>query len=187
MQEYQDLLTEMKQEFPDFELVYKVDSKLMKAINLFLMLLSFGTNKAFMTEFVTTVKNKVYLNSGWDKYTDKTKCILLRHERVHMRQAKRLGFYWFSFLYLLVFLPIGFAYYRAKFEQEAYEESLRAIYEYHGPRVLQSKSNKEFTTNLFTGPAYGWMFPFKSKVDQWYDQAVNKIMQENNNIDNNQL
>lgn len=179
MNKYEILLQEIKEEFPDFSLVYKKDSKLMSYIGKFLYVISFGKNDRFMSEFTTTIKNTIYLSDKWDTYTENSKCTLLRHERVHMRQAKRLGFYWFTFLYLVVFFPVGLAYYRAKFEQEAYEESLRAIYEYYGAKVLQSKGNKNYITRFFTGPDYGWMFPFQNKIDAWYDNAVSKILAEN--------
>lgn len=170
------LIEEIKKEFLDFKLVYKKNSKLMKFIDLFLRVLTFGKNKTFMTEFVTTIKNTVYLNSEWDNYTDSSKCTLLRHERIHMRQAQRYGFILYTFLYLFVYFPVGFAYYRAKFEKEAYEESIRASYEYYGNLIINSKNYREYIIRQFVGPSYGWMFPFRVKMESWYDSIIQDII-----------
>ena len=147
--QYEALLEEIKKEFPDFLMIKKNDSKLMKTIDIFLKIMTFGKMNTFMEDFITTVGNTVYVNNTWDARSTSTKAITLRHERVHMRQSKSLGRIKFSLLYLLLPVPVAFAYYRKKFEQEAYEESLRALFEYYGPKFF-TQSTKDNVVNHFT-------------------------------------
>lgn len=176
MNKYDKLLLEIKEEFSNFELLPKDNSKMMNIIDFILKITSFGKNKFFMQKFVTTIGNKVYLPTEWLIYSENVKCEILRHERVHMRQAKEFGNLLFSFLYLFVFFPIGFAYYRAKFEKEAYEESLRALYEYHGADALLDPKTKKIMVEYFVGPSYGWMFPFRTNIEKWYDNFIKIII-----------
>jgi len=72
-------------------------------------------------------------------------------------------------LYLLVFPTVWT--FRSKFEKEAYEETIRAIFEYEGSKALDVK----FKVNLikhFTSSEYFWMNPFKKSVEKWYDATV---------------
>lgn len=170
-----ELKAEILAEFPDFKVVPKSESSLMRAINAFLLVISFGQIRQFMTSFTTTVGTTVYVTDGWKDSTDESKKILLRHERVHMRQARRLTRPLFSFLYLFVFLPGGLAWFRAKFEKEAYEESFRAAYEYYGREHVFSKEFRDHVAKNFTGPAYLYMWPFPKTVDKWVLDAVERV------------
>jgi hypothetical protein len=102
--------------------------------------------------------------------------ILLRHERVHLRQRRRYGGALMTFLYLVPFLPLGLAYGRARIEWEAYTETLRATAELRGPEALQSADLREQIVRRFTGPDYGWMWPFRSMVEGWYDRVVRELL-----------
>ena len=121
------ILTETKLEFPDFEIIEKKDSTLMKVIDVCLKVITLGQMNKFMTGFITTLGQKVYVTDSWKQGSLIRQTEILRHERIHMRQAKKYGRFLFSFLYLMVPLPAGLAYFRKKFEQEAYEESMRAL------------------------------------------------------------
>ncbi len=169
------VMAETKSEFPDFKVVPKAGSGLMKFINAFLLAVSFGQMKSFMTGFATTIGTTVYVHPGWETKSDADKAILLRHERVHMRQARRLTRPLFSLLYLLVFLPGGLAWFRARFEMEAYEETVRATYETYGRSHVFSKAFRDKIARNFTGPAYLWMWPFPKTVDRWVLDAVEKV------------
>lgn len=171
---YEAFLQEIKNEFPDFKLVKKTDSKLMKFIDGFLKVITFGKMNTFMEGFITTIGNTVYVNSSWDARSASTKAITLRHERVHMRQSKTNGRLKFSLMYLLFPLPSVFAYYRKKFEQEAYEESLKALYEYYGPKFF-TQATKDDIVKHFTSAEYFWMWPWKQDVEKWYDKVVADI------------
>jgi len=158
------LKAEISAEFPSFSLHYKKDSLLLRMIGFF-------AGASFMSSYVTTLWSQtVYLPSNWDGYDDDTKCSLLRHERVHMRQARKLTYPLFAFLYLCVFFPIGLAYCRARFEMEAYTESLQADKDYGDD--YSSAEKKAWLVGQFTSGAYGWMWPFAGMVGKWFDEAV---------------
>jgi hypothetical protein len=96
-----------------------------------------------------------------------------------MRQAKRLGFLKFAFLYLFAAFPVVWATYRTEFEKEAYEESLRAMYEYYGSKIASSPGYKDFIVSQFTSSAYGWMCIDKLEISDWYDNALKKVLTDN--------
>lgn len=174
VEEYEKILNETKSEFPDFEILPKNKSVLMKFIDAALKIITFGQMKNFMTGFITVLGNKVYVPETWKDITLITsKAEIIRHERVHMRQSKKYGRILFSFLYLVAPFPVGVAYFRKKFEQEAYEESLKALYEYHGEKIFTPKL-KEGMLAHFTGAQYFWMWPWRKDLEKWYDAAVEK-------------
>lgn len=173
-EEYEQILTDTKTEFPGFEIIEKKGSKLMKVIDIVLKVITFGQMKTFLTGFITTLGEKVYVNDGWDSLPLANKASVIRHERVHMRQSRKYGRFLFSFLYLAFPLPVGVAYFRKKFEQEAYEESLRAVHDYFGPNGFTPRL-KEYTLAHFTTAQYFWMWPWRKDLEKWYDSAVEKI------------
>lgn len=170
-----ELEAEIRSEFPKFKVVPKSESGLMKAINAFLLAVSFGQAKSFMTGYATTLGTTVYVTPTWPQRSETDKMILLRHERVHMRQAKRLTRVLFSLLYLLPFLPVGLAYFRARFEMEAYEETIRATYEHYGRQAVFAKEFRDRIARQFTGPGYMFMWPFPKTVDRWILDAVERV------------
>lgn len=171
--EYESLLDEVKSEFSDFEILIKNRSVLMKFIDAALHIITFGQMKNFMTGFITTMGNKVYVPDSWEMSSITNKIEIIRHERVHMRQAKKYGRFLFSFLYLVVPFPVGVAYYRKKFEQEAYEESLKALYEYHGEKIFTPRLKESMLAHFIT-EQYFWMWPWRKDLEKWYDAAVEK-------------
>ena len=94
---YETLLVEIRKEFPDFHIIKKEDSRLMKLIDVCLKIISFGQMKTFMTDFITTLGSKVYIMERWESVALIDRIAILRHERVHMRQARRYGRFLFSF------------------------------------------------------------------------------------------
>jgi hypothetical protein len=175
IEEYEKILLETTKEFPDFKIIHKKDSRLMKLINVALQLITFGKMKSFMTDFITTLGTKIYVNEKWDSLSPLGKAIVIRHERVHMRQAKKYGRLLFSILYLVVPFPIGIAYFRKKFEQEAYEESIRAAHEYYGDRIFTNEM-REKTISHFTTAEYFWMWPWKKDLNRWYSSIIKKVI-----------
>lgn len=175
---YTKLIQEIKVEFSDFEIIPKKDSKLMKTIDVILKTITFGKMKHFQTNFTTTLGNKIYTSSSWDDYSPATKIQILRHERIHMRQSRKYGRVLFSFLYLMVPLPCGIAYFRKKFEMEAYEESLKIIHQHRGEKAF-TPDLKEFYVSQFVSANYFWMWPFRKNVEAWYDGVVAKILSGN--------
>lgn len=174
--DYVTLEAEVKEEFPDFKVVNKQESGLMKAINVFLQVITFGQMKAFMTGFITTLGTTVYVPEGWENRPVASRLGVLRHERVHMRQARKYGRVLFSLMYLLLPLPTVFALCRRKFEQEAYEESLKALQEYHGDAVLKDPAIKARMVAHFTSAEYFWTWPWSKSISMWYDDTVGHLL-----------
>lgn len=166
---------ELDAEFPKFRFLYKDESRLMKAIDVFLKVVTLGMMSAFMTGFITTIGFSVYVpRKGWFEMNPVGRAVVMRHERVHMRQRVKYGMTLFSLLYVLLPLPGGLAYFRAKFEKEAYEETIRAAVFYG-----VDPTNETFRENIvrvFVGPQYVWMWPFRKSVEAWYDAAAKDVL-----------
>lgn len=167
------LTREISDEFPAFCIVKKQDSRFMKMIDLVLRVITLGKMSTYMTDFITTMGTTVYVPEYWDQMPETSRMTVLRHERVHMRQARQYGRLWFSLLYLLVPLPLGLAYFRMKFEREAYEESIAAMFEYYGPKVFTNEVKQNFLRH-FTSAEYFWMWPFPRSLERWFWLTVNR-------------
>jgi hypothetical protein len=145
---------DLSKRFPKYKLVPKDTSLAMK-------ILYYGSlmplwNSAFMTRFTTVLGYTVYMPTFYIGSYEGYK--ILRHEAIHMEQYKRLGI-WQTFLYLFA-LPAVWTY-RAKFEFEAYVESLRVEYETTGNI---SEYTIDWMVGIFASPNYLWMCPFKKKM-----------------------
>ncbi|MFA5202890.1 MAG: hypothetical protein WC708_00540 [Lentisphaeria bacterium] len=150
----------------------------MKLIDVCLKIITFGQMKTFMTNFTTTIGYTVYVSSSWEKMTDINKIIILRHERIHMQQRNKYGPLMFSFLYLFFPLPCIFAYFRMKFETEAYAETIKATAELTeiGAALVQSKEYKEKIIKNFTEASYFWTWPFRASLEAWYSRALSAAL-----------
>lgn len=172
MASFEEVQLSVRAEFPEFKLVKKSDSSFMKLLGFLLKLITLWQQDQFMTAFVTTVGTTVYTPAQWYDWNDFNRAVILRHERVHMRQKQRYGvFYLIS--YLLLPVPAVFAYYRTKFEMEAYAESMRAVHENGGDLY-----NVEFKNRMirhFTSAEYFWAWPFRKKIERWYDDTRERI------------
>jgi hypothetical protein len=175
MNQLDALIEEIRSEFPDFRIVYKYDSTLMRTLDVLLRIITFGAMHSFMDDFATTIGSTVYIPSSWRRYSAVAKCLILKHERVHLRQQRKYGKILFALLYLFVFLPIGLAYFRAKFEKEAYEVSIREAYKAYGPLYVASSKYRESIISIFTGSSYAWMWPFRRNVELWYDSIISSL------------
>ena len=170
------LMREIRKEFPQFRIVEKRRSVLMHGINAILLVLTLGQLRTFMSQFTTTLGSAVYVPSSWDAISDESRCVILRHERVHLEQARRYGKLAFSLRYLFCWPAIKTE--RARFEREAYEESLRAMAEYFGVSHIERSSTRQWLVDTFTGPAYFWMWPEPIAVMAWYEVTVARIARE---------
>ena len=144
----------------------------MRAIALLLRVVSLGKMDTFQSSFVTTIGTTVYTPSAWESYAEESRISILRHERVHMRQERRMGALRYKAYYLLWFFPIGFAYGRMKLEMEAYAESMRCRVEYAGIESVLNSSYRERMIQHFVGPNYLWAWPFRRRIEDWYDAEV---------------
>lgn len=169
------LLQEIRQEFPKFRVILKSQSGLSRWIDTFLRVLTLGHQSQYLTRYHTVVGYTLYLPEAWSTETETERVIVLRHERIHLRQRKRLGAALMTLIYLVPFLPIGLAYGRAVLEWEAYQETLRATAELQGLEALRSPTLRREIVARFVGGAYGWMWPFPTQVARWYDRAVHSL------------
>ena len=170
-------LDEIRAEFPAFRIVPKENSDFSKAIDVALRIVTLNGQRSFMTRYHTVIGDTLYVPPTWENMSDVDRVILLRHERVHLRQRRRYGFLPMAFLYLIPFFPLGLAYGRARIEWEAYVETLRATAENYGVAAVTQATFREHIVARFIGPDYGWMWPFRSSVERWYAEAVAELEQ----------
>ena len=168
-------IREIEAEFPTFRIVKKSESKFAKLIDGLLKVITFGGQREFMTRYYTVIGDTLYVPPGFDDGDPINVVITLRHERIHLRQKRRLTMVGMTMIYLLFPFPLGLAYGRARLEWEAYTETLQATFELKGEEALRAPELKARIVSQFTSPAYGWMWPFRSQVEAWYDAAVARI------------
>ena len=170
------LLAELKTEFPRFRIQKKRTSALQLAIHVALAVITLGGQRVYLTRYHTVLFGTLWVPDAWDAMTDDDKYILLRHERVHLRQRARMGDVIMSFVYLVPFFPLFLAYGRARIEWEAYIETLRATAEVYGADAAEAL--RAHIKQRFVGPEYGWMWPFPRAIDRWFDEAMRDVRAE---------
>ena len=171
----EQFLLGLRQEFPAFRIVPKRGNLFSHAIDLALKLVTLGAQRHYLTHYHTVIGYTLYVPPGWVQMSDVARVILLRHERVHLRQRRRYGFVLFAFLYLVPFFPLGLAYGRARLEWEAYRETLRATLELQGRAALADGRLQDEIVRRFVGGDYGWMWPFPARVRAWIDDALREF------------
>ena len=174
---YQRLITDIKQEFPKFRIVEKVDNPFQKLIGKLLYLITFGKMDDYLEGYFTTLGQRIYVPPSWHKRSPEDRYIVMCHERVHMRQFRKFTWPGMTLLYLLVPLPMGLAYFRARFEREAYAETIRATAEVYDIDYVQKEWFRGHIIRQFTSASYGWMWPFSAAMQRWYDEQVEKAKQ----------
>jgi len=178
IQIYTQTLNELRSEFEDFKLQRKSTSRFMQLLSFLLTVITFGKSTDFMTSLVTTVGNTIYIPTDWDARDTLQRTCILRHERVHMRQRRRLGSFLFTLKYLMWPLPIIFAIGRRNLEREAYEESMRASLFFYGMSALENLEYRADMVGHFASPNYFWMWPFSKSNESWYDDVIEKLILE---------
>ncbi len=166
-------ISQIQEEFPEFRIVPKAGNGFSRAIDNLLKLVTAGGQRRYLTHYHTAIGYTLYVPTSWGSSSDIDRVILLRHERVHLRQRRRLGMPLMVFLYLVPFCPLGLAYGRARMEWEAYEETLRATAEFYG--TAAARGLREALVQRFTGPDYGWMWPFRRTVERWFETTMRAI------------
>lgn len=98
----------------------KAESRLMRVLNVLVVIVTFGRNRRFMTDYWTVFRDTIYAPTRVeDPYRY---WITLSHECVHVEQWRRWrALFWMS--YLLLPLPFGLAWFRWRWEREAYLNS----------------------------------------------------------------
>lgn len=169
------LLREMKEEFPHFRVIPKSKSRLCLLIDAALRFITLGRQNRFLTVYHTVLGSTLFVSPTWDRMSPDERFVLLRHERVHLRQRQRYTTLGMAFLYLFPFFPLGLAYGRARIEWEAYGETLRARAEIFGIDAARDPALRKEIVERFVGADYGWMWPFPQIVGRWYDREIAQI------------
>ena len=172
MDRYEALVAKLRGEFPRLRIVRKDRSWLHRAIHRGLIVITFGQMRSYLDSFQTTIGQTIYVTPDWDDWDPDRRYVTLRHEAIHLAQFRRFTLPVMALLYLLVPLPLGLAYFRARFEKEAYAESIRAAAEVWGPAYPRSAEYRAHVIAQFVGPSYGWMWPFPRAMERWYDQIL---------------
>lgn len=167
------LQAEIVAEFPSFRVRPKRGSALQRAIDVALRVVTVGAMRTYLTRYHTVLFGTLWVPDTWEAMSDLDRFVLLRHERVHLRQRARMGDVVMAFVYLVPFFPLGLAYGRARIEWEAYVETIRATDEVFGRGA--AKALRGPIVERFVGPDYGWMWPFRSVVDGWFDAALSAL------------
>ncbi len=168
-------LDELRVEFPRLRIVKKASDRLSIVLDRLLRVATFGGQRAYMTRYTTVIGHTIYTPESWDTRSDDERYITLRHEAVHLRQLRRMGFVRMALYYGVVFFPVGLAYGRARIEWEAYADTLRANAEVYGMKHARSKALREHIVSQFTSAAYLWMWPFRAQVNRWIDDELARI------------
>jgi hypothetical protein len=172
---YRRLLEEMAEEFPSFRLIPKDQSRFQKLVHRALVVVTLGQMRDYLGSYHTTMGTRIYVTPDWEDKSFAARYVTLCHERIHMRQFRRFTFVGMSLLYLLVPLPMGLAYFRALFEREAYAESIRAAAEMYGLEHVREPDYRSYLLRQFTGPSYGWMWPFPRSFERWYRAQLARV------------
>jgi hypothetical protein len=168
-------LDELRGRFPRLRVVDKRDDGFSRLLDLLVRIVTFGGNSAYMTRYVTTLGQSIYLPTGWSERSDLERVVVLRHEAVHLEQFRRYGKLGMAALYLFPVFPIGLALGRARLEWEAYAETFRATAELLGLEAAEDPGLREHVLTQFVGPAYGYMWPFRRQVARWIDAELERI------------
>jgi len=193
---FQDLVTAAQKYFPDLQIKYKDQSWFMKLVGTLLFF-----NKAFMTNYTTTIGSQVYFpTESFVKTRPVSAAVILLHELVHIKDAHKISKPLFGALYLspqifaLLCLPLFLvswkialplvllfaspipSYFRMYFEKRAYLTSLYSIYRLSKKlnfKPLLASQEKDFLSQ-FKGSFYYFMWPF-GNLQKEFDDAVAKI------------
>lgn len=173
---HEALLAEIRAEFPGFAIVSKRDDALQRGIAVALLVVTLGGQRHYLSRYHTVLFGTLYVPDAWDDMGDDDRTILLRHERVHLRQRRRMGDAWMAFVYLVPVLPVLLAWGRARIEWEAYVETIRATAELRG--LDAARRLEDELVRRFVGPDYGWMWPFPATIRRWFREALADVEAE---------
>lgn len=169
------LMNEIAAEVPGFRVVAKATARSQRVIHWLLTAVTFGQSRSYLEGFTTTIGRTVWVTSDWEQMSRDSRYLTLLHERIHLRQFRRFTLVGMVFLYLFVPLPLGLAYFRARFEREAYGETIRGTAALLGADRVRDPAFRADIVEQFTGPSYGWMWPFRASVERWYDRVLAEL------------
>jgi hypothetical protein len=145
-----------------------------KTIHVLVVIFTLGGNRNFLKGYYTTIAKWIGVPEDWEERSLAVRIAILEHELVHVEQCKKFGFGSavlglpvYTVLYLLLPLPIGLAYFRWRFEREAYAHGINVrvrMEPWRYPYLIDS-AVKQLTTGL-----YGWTWPFKNRVRRYFEK-----------------
>ena len=152
---YTDLMREVHREFPDFTIVRKTKENVPKWL-WWVFVIAGWVNKDFFTRYATVVGTTIYFPSERSS-SPASMDALIRHERVHMRDAK----VWKALYYVSYVIPPVYWTLRAHWELRAYAQTLLVWWEQYqeravGPDVFPLE-DEDWLVGVLTGPGYWWM------------------------------
>lgn len=168
-------------EFPDFRIARKEKSPLMIfwAWTMFVFTLGFAGGKKYLTKYLTTVGNTVYVPESWVNGTRKDHFNMIHvlvHEREHMRQSRRKGKIAHALAYIFWPFPIGFANYRLESELEAMAAATvysDYVYDLFGDSYASAA--KEMTSATYFWPTFSKtkaVRVFSKKLREKYKEEI---------------
>jgi hypothetical protein len=144
------------------------------------LVITFGGNRRFR-EYYTTIGPVIGVPLGWEKRGFANRYSTLVHEYHHVKQFRKggLGSAWLGIMttgtaYLLLPLPIGFAWCRWRMERSAYAAGDRAYLSLMPSAAARDRRIARATDQL-TGGAYAWtaaLWPGRKRVEAWFQSAV---------------
>lgn len=154
----------------------KKDSLLMKIIDIFLKVITFGKQNQFMISYVTTVGDKIYVPNGFmEQWSAQSIDCILFHENVHVEQYRKEGFL-FYFKYLFFPIPCFHAHCRLEYELEAYSKDIVYSHKKYGTTLFGDRFN--MVIEQMTGPMYFWTCTNRKNVASNLTKKIIKEMAE---------
>lgn len=137
------------------------DVRFWKVLDTLLRIVSFGKLNNFMKR-TTTIGRWIAFGEDVDLYnTGMRELLVLVHEREHVIRFRKYTLLGMAFLYLFFPLPIGLAYFRYKFELEAF------LKEADYAKDLGVTINPEDIIKSLSGSSYVWAWP-----EKWVRKAM---------------
>ncbi len=135
-------------------------------------------NKRYNSHYTTTFYPGIYVPHSFKRWRPSRIVELFDHERIHLLQYQRVGgTVPFLFLYNLVPFPALIAYFRYKWEKEAYERTIVHLYHWKGETYLRSKYFiEEVMIPRLNGPEYGFTWFNKDAIRKWISETVDKVV-----------
>jgi len=147
------------------KIAYKSQFWVFKVLAWLLKVATFGKLSTFNTEFITTIGHTIYVPDDYEQYDAIDKVAILRHELTHVSDFEKYGVVGFSLFYLLLYFPIGLAYFRYKFERTAYINEFKVTLKYF-PTYSKDALAQELADTMASAD-YLWCWPFKKSVYNW--------------------
>lgn len=122
------------------------------------------SRKRFLTEFATTIGPV----QGYPKEWPSLDQVVVIHECEHVRQMQLCGFgnAWvglllYTLLYILLPVPLGFAWFRYYFERRADEVAWKWAFEMGTMNLSEILAQSARRAKMVSGGSYFWSVPFK--------------------------